>query len=63
MSNGVTTTPRCHMPIRTTVKWRKYGPYVWVTTLSGMYYASVTSIIHDRRCCNLLISWQLTRWR
>jgi len=28
-----------------------------------MYYASVASIIHDRPCCNLLISWPLTTWR
>jgi len=34
-----------------------------ITTLSGVYYASVTSIIHDSQCCNLLISWPLTRWR
>jgi len=28
-----------------------------------MYYASVTSIIHDIQCCNLLISWPLTTAR
>ena len=43
------------------LSWRIW--YVSVTTLSGVYYASVTSIIHDAQCCNLLISWPLTRWR
>ena len=30
--------------------------YVQVTTLSGVYYATVTSIVHDRLCCNVLVS-------
>jgi len=37
--------------------------YVEVTTLSGMYCASVTRITDDGQCCNILISWPLTRWR
>jgi len=28
-----------------------------VTTQSRVYYASVTSTMHSRQCCNLLISW------
>jgi len=30
-----------------------------------VYYAetAVTSIIRDVECCNLLISWRLTRWQ
>jgi len=32
------------------------------TTLSGVGYASVTSITHSRQCCNNLISWRLSKW-